>query len=143
MDEQQTVKTFTVEEANRLLPQISGGIERTSFLFDRLRSLTKDIEDLHYIWGKDITDSANMDNSYYLEKIGLRERAVKEINSIVADITSLGCVVKDAENGLVDFYSDNKGELVFLCWRYGEKTITQWHAIDGGFQTRQHIDKLK
>jgi len=143
MDKQQTMKTFSVEEANNLLPVISGGVERISFLFQRLRSLTKDIEDLQYIWGKDVADSGNMDNAYYLEKVGLRERAAKEVNGIISDINSLGCVVKDAENGLVDFYHENKGEMVFLCWKHGEKRVEHWHAVEAGFGTRQHIDKMK
>jgi len=139
MDEQQTIKTFTVDEANSLLPKISESVERASFLFQRLRSLTKDIEDLNYIWGKDVADPGNMDNQYYLERVAARERAMGEINAIVSDISSLGCIVKDAENGLIDFYHEKNGEIIFLCWRFGEKRIEHWHPVDGGFRTRQSL----
>jgi hypothetical protein len=52
-----------------------------------------------------------------------------------------GPVVKDLELGLLDFYSLAGDRLVFLCWKLGESDVAHWHALDGGFSSRQPLDK--
>ena len=32
------------------------------------------------------------------------------------------------------------GEEILLCWKLGEKSLGYWHAVDGGFASRQPID---
>jgi hypothetical protein len=55
-------------------------------------------------------------------------------------VNALGCLVKDVEQGLVDFYSMLDGEAVFLCWQFGEPGVTHWHPVDEGFAGRQPIE---
>ena len=80
-----------------------------------------------------------MDNAYYFERVTQREEAYQEMMQKINEIQSNGCIVKDVETGLVDFYFSNKGELVFLCWRYGEQYVSHWHSIDEGFKSRREI----
>ena len=141
--ENTTIKTFTIDEANRLLPLISKRLEEISGLAQTIKNLGKDMEDLTSIWGRDISDPNNVDNGYYMEKVHARDTAVKQINETTNEINTLGCIVKDAENGLIDFYHDHGGELVLLCWRYGEKKVEYWHRLEGGFRGREHINTLK
>jgi hypothetical protein len=54
-------------------------------------------------------------------------------------ISSLGGVVKDLDDGLVDFPSQLNGEPVWLCWRLGEKEVRFWHSLDEGFSNRQFL----
>jgi hypothetical protein len=63
-----------------------------------------------------------------------------EIGKAVARIHDLGCLVKDLEMGLVDFYGELQGKAVFWCWQYGEAAILHWHALDEGFTSRRPID---
>ena len=56
------------------------------------------------------------------------------------ELESLGAVLKDARTGLIDFYSRIDGKLVFLCWKYGEDTITHYHEIESGFTGRRPIE---
>jgi hypothetical protein len=34
-----------------------------------------------------------------------------------------------------------EGEIVLLCWKYGEEAITHWHGLEEGFAGRKPIDE--
>jgi hypothetical protein len=53
-------------------------------------------------------------------------------------LEDLGIEIKAAD-GLVDFRSLRDGEVVYLCWRFGEDRITHWHRLDSGFAGRRAI----
>ncbi|WP_245529822.1 DUF2203 domain-containing protein [Anaeromyxobacter dehalogenans] len=63
-----------------------------------------------------------------------------QLGAAVERINGLGCLVKDLEAGLVDFYSLQDGEPVFLCWQFGEPAVSHWHPVDAGFAARQPIE---
>src|SRR3989338_2901610 len=63
------IRTFTVEEANDLLPHITKMLDKAIYLNVRIKSLTSDIENLVSIWGKDILDKTHMDNELYMERV--------------------------------------------------------------------------
>ncbi|MEI7894288.1 MAG: DUF2203 domain-containing protein [Myxococcales bacterium] len=52
----------------------------------------------------------------------------------------LGGVVKDTRLGLVDFYGQIDGKLVWLCWQYGEDEVLYFHEVDEGFAERKLIE---
>ena len=54
-------------------------------------------------------------------------------------IHELGAVVKDLDDGLVDFPARVEGEEAFLCWRLGEEEIGYWHGLDEGFAGRKPL----
>jgi hypothetical protein len=62
------------------------------------------------------------------------------LDQLVREIQATGAVLKDINQGLVDFLADRNGQDVFLCWQYGEDRIEFWHGIDDGFAGRQSID---
>jgi hypothetical protein len=51
----------------------------------------------------------------------------------------MGIEVKAAD-GLVDFRALLGGRTVYLCWRFGEPSISHWHELEAGFSGRQRID---
>ncbi len=134
------VRTFTIKEANDLLPHVTRMMDKVMFLNGRIKSITSDIENLVSIWGKDVLDKDHMDNGFYFGKVSEREDSFKELVKKINEIQTIGCVVKDAENGLVDFYHERNGELVFLCWKYGEDGIDFWHDVNDSFKDRKHIN---
>ncbi|KHO47362.1 MAG: hypothetical protein QT00_C0002G0012 [archaeon GW2011_AR5] len=133
------VRTFTIEEANELLPFITESLNKAFVLNERIKSLTNDIENLVSIWGKDVLERGHIDNAYYFSKVTERESVYQGMINLVNGIQANGCIVKDIETGLVDFYFSNNGELAFLCWKYGEQRIKHWHPVDEGFKTRRPI----
>lgn len=69
-----------------------------------------------------------------------RERAARNLKSIMESIEETGCQLKDIETGLVDFPTLYLGKEVYLCWKLGEKGINFWHHVEDGFRGRQPID---
>ncbi|MEK7330032.1 MAG: DUF2203 domain-containing protein [Candidatus Eisenbacteria bacterium] len=129
---------FTVEEANRLLTEIRPRFERLVVAkreFDRVRT-RMDVMGL-------ATSGAGHDNPDVLELRRLQERynALAElISNGVSAIHRRGCLTKDLDQGLLDFYALNGDRLVFLCWKLGESEVAHWHGLDAGFSDRQPIN---
>lgn len=55
-------------------------------------------------------------------------------------LDAMGGVLKDPEQGLVDFYGRIAEKLVWLCWRFGETEVAHYHQLDEGFAKRKRID---
>ena len=49
-------------------------------------------------------------------------------------------MVKDLDQGLVDFPSIRAEETVFLSWRLGEASIRYWHGLQEGFVGRKPLE---
>ncbi len=69
-----------------------------------------------------------------------RDQASAKIVEAITKIQETGCLVKDIEEGLVDFPSLIEGEEAFLCWKLGEKRIEYWHGLNDGFAGRKRLD---
>ena len=65
---------------------------------------------------------------------------VERYQSAWRELEEMGAVLKDPRRGLVDFYGRVDGRAVWLCWRYGEETVTHYHALDEGFAGRKPIE---
>ena len=67
---------------------------------------------------------------------------VEELDGIVHEIEESGAHLKDVQLGLVDFPSERDGEIVYLCWQFGEPEIAFWHRVEDGFAGRQPLPGL-
>jgi hypothetical protein len=65
----------------------------------------------------------------------LTRRVEEGLNRILA----LGGVPKDMGLGLVDFPHRRAGEVVNLCWKFGEREIRFWHGLDEGYAGRKPL----
>ena len=70
-----------------------------------------------------------------------RGKAEQRAKDALAEIDSIGVQVKDIDIGLLDFPCEVEGEIVLLCWKMGEKSITHWHGTSEGFAGRKLIDE--
>lgn len=77
------------------------------------------------------------------ERIAALKAELDQIKARVRDlygqVASTGVEVKDIEQGLIDFYAEREGRIVYLCWRLGETGIDFWHDLDAGFAGRQPL----
>ena len=72
-----------------------------------------------------------------------QDQLVAEAEKTFNELSVCGAMLKDLENGLVDFYGERAGKRIFLCWRLGEEVRVQyWHTLEGGFAGRQPVDDL-
>ena len=129
-----TKKYFTIESAEKLLPKIERILKRTIKLnkaIDLLSSIEIEVYD---------DDYGNLRRVTKLNK--QFHKLSYEFYSNMEKIEDLGCVIKDIDIGIIDFYSRFEGGDIFLCWKLGEKTIKFWHEIDSGYEGRKPIFDL-
>ena len=128
-------KLFTVEEVNKLLPEIKTIIDEFK---DRKKIFFELKEEVFEL--TEIVDS----EEYRSEELSNKERILmatsKEIENLFEEIAELGCIVKDIDNGLVDFISIFQGKKVFLCWKQGEDNVSWYHDMHTGFSGRLKIE---
>jgi len=123
-------KYFTIEEAEKLLPQIEKILKRTI-------RLNKALELLNSI---EIEDYDDYNNLRRITKTNKEFHKLSyEFYSNIEQLEDMGCLIKDLETGLVDFYHKFEGRDIFLCWKLGEKEIKFWHEVDTGFMGRKPI----
>lgn len=64
---------------------------------------------------------------------------IEQLHVLIGHLLATGVSLKDINSGLVDFLSQRDGRDVYLCWRYGEESVSYWHELDAGFAGRQPI----
>ena len=128
-------KYFTVESAQKQIPTI-----KKSLL--KLQNLKKAIDAILSVR----IDSNEIGFEEFLE---MNTKLNKEYHKIsyefykeLEKLEETGCILKDLEEGLVDFYCKFEGRDIFLCWKLGENKIKAWHEIDEGFAGRQRVVDL-
>lgn len=122
-------KYFTLEEANSIVPQLLNQVPQIQGLASDLRDKYPDVRNA---WEKHKSNGGSVQGTQYLD-------AALQLNGIMKDLESKGCIVKGIKEGLVDFPSLRDGREVYLCWKAPEKEIKFWHEIDSGFSGRQPI----
>ena len=131
---------FTVEEANELVGDLE--IE-----FGRVARVRAELTPLIESFGAE--DAMELLQERSEPPPGREEDARRlaqlagEITAAVERINAMGCLVKDLESGLVDFYAIQDDEPVFLCWQFGEPAVTHWHGLEEGFAGRQPIEGVE
>jgi len=123
------MKTFTLEEANALVPQIAELLNQLTAARDKLVQLGTQIQPMLERAGGNGGNAHG--NQYAL--------ALEHFNARLSFFQELGCELKDIDQGLVDFPSYRDGKLVYLCWQRGEDRIRFWHDLNAGFAGRQPL----
>ncbi len=135
-------KTFTLEEAEMLLPVLESLIKRAMEGKQTIEAIDKQLQDLShriFLHGGILVNVAQV-----VDRKSARERALQQIKDAVAEIHATGVQVKDLDIGLLDFPCQAEGETVLLCWKFGEgNSIGHWHGQDEGFAGRKPITALK
>lgn len=132
-------KRFTLEEARRILPEVSGllreavsvkaGYEEAENSF---QALTQKVM---------LRGGMAVDRERALDLRSRRDRCAQHLKRTLEKIQETGCLIKDLDTGLVDFPTLFRGEEVYLCWKLDEPDITFWHGVDEGFAGRKTIDQ--
>ena len=124
------MKTFTLEEANALLPTVRTKLERIQYLYGRLAGFRGAAKEAAVAseFGGGMEGGATYVKTLY------------EVGKLTTDIHSLGVQLKDYSRGLIDFPSVRDDRIILLCWQIGEgDEIEWWHEIEAGFAGRQPL----
>ena len=57
----------------------------------------------------------------------------------VEELENTGIVIKNIDQGLLDFPAKRFDQEIWLCWKAGEDQIKFWHEKDAGFDGRKPI----
>jgi hypothetical protein len=66
-------------------------------------------------------------------------RALVELSRAVSELEAVEVVLRDVDQGLVDFPTIRDGEEVYLCWLIDETEVGFWHEHDAGFAGRRPL----
>jgi hypothetical protein len=133
------MKTFTLEEAQSLLPVMESLLKRAiegKRSAEQIESGLSELARRIYLSGGMRVDTGKV--------VSLRaemESHIQRVRESLAEIDSIGAQVKDLETGLLDFPCRLNDDVVLLCWRMGEPAIEHWHPADSGFKDRQPVDE--
>jgi hypothetical protein len=126
-------KYFTIEQANRTLPLVRRVVADLVHEYTRWKEQVRTYEVL----------SAAGAGAETAEQRAVRdevEALAQRISGYVEELTSVGCVLKGFDDGLVDFYGKRNGKDVFWCWRLGEESVSHWHKLDAGYAGRRPVE---
>ena len=123
-----TMKVFTIQEANALLPSVREVVGKIQRVHRNLAKYRKEAEKA--VEGAERGGGGIPDGVRYAQLL-------TKLTMLTAGLEGLGVQIKDFERGLVDFPSLRDGRVVLLCWQMGEgDELEWWHDVDAGFAGR-------
>ena len=132
-------RTFTLDEAQSLLPVVESLLRTAIQAKQIIEEADAELQALHH--------RIFLSGGMFLDIVPLarrraeRAKAEQQAKDALAEIDSIGVLVKDLSIGLLDFPCEVEGRIILLCWKLGEPAITHWHGLQEGFAGRKPIDQ--
>jgi len=123
-------RTFTLAEANRLIPQLC---EHLTVVKRAKAVLVRTKDEVRKASAQAQYGGGTFMGRHYIG-------ALEQISEHLQAVQELGVHVKDLDMGLCDFPHVLDGRVVYLCWKLGETEIQWWHEINSGYAGRQPLD---
>ena len=127
---------YTLEQEVALLPWVREQQERLEKLTKRQVEIQDWLDHLH-------ERVRSNGHSSHAEEAGAFRIELQEIEAkqaaVVQAFVDRDIILRDGQQGLVDFVSVRNGRDVYLCWLEGEDTIGFWHDLNTGFAGRQPL----
>jgi hypothetical protein len=132
-------RTFTLDEAQSLLPVLES-LLRTAIA---AKKVIEEFEGQQQALAQRIflNGGTHLDVVPLARRKAERAKAEQRAKDALAEIDSIGVQVKDLDIGLLDFPCEVDGEIILLCWKLGETSITHWHGTSEGFAGRKPVDE--
>ena len=128
---------FTLEEAHSTIPQVKRQVKQLQKIKRALDLLSSIEVEYTEPWREDLPE-------VNIVKMNMEfHRLSYEFYASLSVLHDLGCLLKDIDQGIIDFLSVHEGRDIFLCWQMGENGISFWHEFDTGFENRKSIELLK
>ncbi len=130
-DGEEYERTFTVSEANHLIPQLQARFtsirQAKAILLQTKQEIQKASAQAQYSGGSSV-------GQLYIS-------GLQQVSTNLQAIHELGVLVKDVDIGLCDFPHLRDGRVVYLCWKLGEDEVRWWHETTTGFKDRCPIEE--
>ncbi len=133
-------KTFTLSEAQTLLPVLESLLRRGQAAAKRAEGLEREMQELRQrIF---LSGGMHVSVSAVARRRAQQEKSAQEAKDAVGEIEAIGVRVQNFEGGLLDFPCLVDGRMVLLCWRLGEAAISYWHEEGDGLSGRRPVEML-
>lgn len=136
----QTMKLFTVEEANASLPLVRAITSDLADLSSRVFQRQRHFDSVSA--GRELSTEDGLYSEELIHEQSELERQKDRLNELIDELRALGAEPKAGPSGaidLVDFPSQRDERVVYLCWKLGEDCVEHWHELDTGFSGRQSL----
>lgn len=131
-------KTFTLGEAQTLLPVLESLLRRAQKTGARAAEIEAELEQLRQrIF---VSGGMHIQVATIARRRAERDKTLQDTQDTLTEIDEIGVQVKDLDKGLLDFPSIMDGQMILLCWKLGEPEIGYWHSVEEGFAGRKPID---
>jgi hypothetical protein len=133
------MRTFTLREAQSMLPILESLLRKSiesKELIDEIDQEFNELSERIFLNGGMLVDARAC-----AARKAQREKAIQSAKDTLSEINAIGVQVKDLDIGLLDFPCKVDGEVVLLCWKMGEPTISHWHGTEEGYAGRRPIDR--
>jgi len=134
-------RLFTVDEADALVPRLAEIFDRMDPKLVRLKELQDLLEDAESYWGSKGDTMPPEEREAHDRLTEERDETRALLDEDIHEITAMGCELKDVHSGLIDFPANVEGTLAYLCWQRGERKVSDWHTLEGGFAGRRPLRK--
>jgi hypothetical protein len=130
-------RTYTVEEANEVLPEVRRLVIRIVELMSDLPELQESahIQELKNHRAGETDESREA----LAQSVATLRSAEMSVAVALERLEAMDVVLKDPRLGLIDFFGYRDGELVELCWQLGEDAVGHWHRIGEGYAGRKPV----
>jgi hypothetical protein len=124
-------RTYTIDEANALIPQVRAVLLQLAVEQRRLDEAHQEMHRLVDAAGD--AGGASGASDQEVEVTRIREG----MGSLLAHLDQMGVELRDMEMGLVDIPGQRDGAPVWLCWRLADPRVAFWHRADEGYGSRR------
>jgi hypothetical protein len=131
-------KTFTLDEAQTLLPVLSALLEKAREAALRAGALESEMQELSQrIF---LSGGLHVDVPAAARRRAEREKAMQEARAQIEEISEIGVEIPEQEDGGLEFPCLLEGRTVMLCWKLGEDEILAWREADDTPGVRKPVD---
>jgi hypothetical protein len=122
-------KTYTVDDANALLPYLAPALVELREKFEAATRIRESI-------------ARSAANNGWSENRDEELKTVERVMQLMQRIEEWNLQLRDVSTGLVDFPAIIGDVEAFLCWRLGEPEVAYWHSPEDGFRGRRPLSDL-
>ena len=143
VSEASVTRYFSVAEANSMIQRLELAFGRMLQMKAQVREVYTRLEEAGLAPSGDDFDTAPPGaGSGAINDLTTLKMLIDALKADVNALNDAGCMIKDIDEGIVDWRASRGGSDVLLCWKLGEKEVGYWHDPEAGFAGRRPISEL-
>ncbi|MFK7737345.1 MAG: DUF2203 family protein [Pirellulaceae bacterium] len=132
-------RSFRIDEAIAMLPLVRSIVSDIQEVFGRVSYRKLDLHRLRRRGSRQV--AAAYDDEIAESQADLQAE-FERVWKFRDELEALGAVLRDPEEGRVEFPCEVNGNRGFLCWQPDDETILHWREADSSASTRHLLSDL-